>query len=289
MTAGPVAIFLLTVFLAIAGLVELLRGRDRAGPAIGRFGTEAGKDRAPGGPPHTADAVPAVALTLGLPERIRRAGRSDTLTSRAVLAAKAGGAAAGMAFGLMVAPLLSGRAGPMVLAALAAAGFLLPDLLLERAARRRHRRMIAALPDVLDLLAVSVATGRSFGGSLSDLADSGRGPLIAELGEVGDDMAWGAGQAAALDGLRARIRGPEISALCATLERSRRLGSPLAEQLRLQSSGLRQDQRRAIEEEAARAAPKIQLVVALLLVPSVLLLIVAALIANSDALLGPAF
>jgi hypothetical protein len=36
----------------------------------------------------------------------------------------------------------------------------------------------------------------------------------------------------------------------------------------------------------ARAAPKIQLVIALILVPSVLLLIVAALVANSDALLG---
>ena len=40
------------------------------------------------------------------------------------------------------------------------------------------------------------------------------------------------------------------------------------------------------EEKAARAAPKIQLVIALILVPSVLLLMVAALIANGDALLG---
>lgn len=149
--------------------------------------------------------------------------------------------------------------------------------------------MVAALPDVLDLLAVSVATGRSFGGSLRDLTESGRGPLIDELGETSRDMAWGKGQAAALSDLRGRVEGAEISALCATLERSRRLGSPLAEQLRRQSSRLRQDQGRAIEEDAARAAPKIQLVVALLLVPSVLLLIVAALIANSDALLGPAF
>jgi tight adherence protein C len=44
---------------------------------------------------------------------------------------------------------------------------------------------------------------------------------------------------------------------------------------------------RRIEERAARAAPKIQLVVALVLVPSVLLMIGAALIAHADALLGP--
>ena len=53
-----------------------------------------------------------------------------------------------------------------------------------------------------------------------------------------------------------------------------------------QAAGLRRDARRRIEERAARAAPKIQLVVALVLVPSVLLMILAALVAHSDALFG---
>ena len=72
----------------------------------------------------------------------------------------------------------------------------------------------------------------------------------------------------------------------AALERSRRYGSPLAEQLREQAASLRSEARRSTEERAARAAPKIQLVVALVLVPSVLLMIAAGLIANSDALLA---
>ena len=69
-------------------------------------------------------------------------------------------------------------------------------------------------------------------------------------------------------------------------DESRGVQRPLADQLRRQSASLRQDQRRAIEEEAARAAPKIQLVIALILVPSVLLLIVAALAANADSLIN---
>jgi tight adherence protein C len=77
-----------------------------------------------------------------------------------------------------------------------------------------------------------------------------------------------------------------MATLCASIERSRRLGSPLADQLRRQATGLRRDRRRAVEERAARAAPKIQLVVALVLVPSVLLTIAAALLANADLLLG---
>jgi tight adherence protein C len=92
--------------------------------------------------------------------------------------------------------------------------------------------------------------------------------------------------AEALHSLRVRVPGSEIATLCAAIERSRRYGSPLADQLRRQSSALRRDQRRLVEEHAARAAPKIQLVVALVLVPSVLLMIAAALIANADVLLA---
>jgi len=77
-----------------------------------------------------------------------------------------------------------------------------------------------------------------------------------------------------------------LAALVAAIERSRRFGSPLADQLQRQAAALRRDSRRAVEERAARAAPKIQLVVALVLVPSVLLMIAAGLIANAGTLLA---
>ena len=190
-------------------------------------------------------------------------------------------------FALTLAPFFPGRFGPLFLAGAGCAGFFLPDLMLERAADHRHRQMIAALPDALDLVSVSIATGRSFGASLLEYSSAGRGPLAFELGRVGRDIAWGVAQETALANLGQRVRGGQIARLCSSLERSRRLGSPLAEDLRRQAARLRQDQRRLIEEQAARAAPKIQLVIALVLVPSVLLLIVAALVANSDLLIGP--
>ena len=226
---------------------------------------------------------------FGLGDRIRRAGLEGVLAPRTVFLAKGVFAATGMLTGSLFTGVMPGRLTPLVLTGLAFGGFILPDFLLERAARRRHRRMVIALPDVLDLLAVSVQTGRGLGGCLLDLARSGRGPLIAEMSRAGDDMAWGSGQAAALEGLRKRVGGTEITSFDSTLERSRKLGSPLADQLRRQSATLRQDQRRAIEEEAARAAPKIQLVIALILVPSVLLLIVAALAANADSLINMSY
>jgi tight adherence protein C len=98
------------------------------------------------------------------------------------------------------------------------------------------------------------------------------------------EVECGTPQRVAFGGLAERVPGAGFGALAAALERSRRYGSPLADQLHEQASSLRREARRRIEERAARAAPKIQLVVALVLVPSVLLLILAALIAHSGAL-----
>jgi tight adherence protein C len=65
----------------------------------------------------------------------------------------------------------------------------------------------------------------------------------------------------------------------AAVRRAERHGAPLAATLAAQAAEARAERARRIREQAARAGPKIQLVVALLLVPSVMLLVAAALIA----------
>ncbi|HEX6688705.1 MAG TPA: type II secretion system F family protein [Solirubrobacterales bacterium] len=198
-----------------------------------------------------------------------------------LVCAVAGGVAA-----IAAAPAAPGRTSLLVAVALPAAGFVLPDALREREARRRHRRLLSSLPDALDLLAIGSAAGRSPAAGFAEIGHAGSGPLADELRMAHAEIECGRSLDAALAALRERVPGSEIATLCASIQRSRRLGSPLADQLRRQAAALRRDQRRAVEERAARAAPKIQLVVALVLVPSVLLMIAAALIANADILLG---
>jgi tight adherence protein C len=226
------------------------------------------------------------ALRLGLPERLRRSGLEARLPLATVLVAKLAGAGVGALVASLAAPAAPGRTALLVAVGLPAAGFLAPDAFLEREARRRQRRLVAALPDALDLLAVSAGSGRGPAAGLEQLARAGEGPLVEELRLVAAELSCGRPLGAALAALRARVPGAELAALVAAIERSRQFGSPLAEQLRRQASALRRDSRRATEERAARAAPKIQLVVALVLVPSVLLMIAAALIANAGTLLG---
>jgi len=198
------------------------------------------------------------------------------------LPVRAACAAVGGAVALVAAPAAPGHLSLLLAIALPVAGLFVPDALRERHLRLRRRRIAVALPDAIDLLAVGVEAGRGVAAGFADLARAGSGPLADELAIADAELSCGEPLAAVLDSLRERVPGSEVATLCAAIERSRRYGSPLADQLRRQASALRRDQRRTVEERAARAAPKIQLVVALVLVPSVLLMITAALIANAD-------
>jgi tight adherence protein C len=223
----------------------------------------------------------SVDARLRLSTRLSRSGLAERISSSSLLAAKTGGALAGALWALLLAPAAPGRFAWIVVAALPAAGFLGPDAWLERRARRRLGALRASLPDALDLLAVGTAAGRSPLAGLAELGN-GEGPLARELAMLTAESSCGLAQSDALESLRRRAPVREVAAMCGVIERSRRYGSPLADQLREQATALRGTQRRRIEEQAARAAPKIQLAVALLLVPSVLLMIAAALLANID-------
>jgi tight adherence protein C len=266
------------VLLAFAALWEAtgaLEGRGRSAlAALGRL---------PGAPEGSAENL---VRRLGVRDRLVRAGLADRIEPRLIVVAKVGGTCLGALTAAVASPVAPGRLALPLFAVLVIAGFLAPDAVLERAARRRRERAIAALPDALDLLAVGAASGRDPTTALAEVARAGPEPLATELATAVAEVEAGRPPRVALAGLHERLPGAEIGALAAALERSRSHGSPLAEQLHDQGTALRRDARRRIEERAARAAPKIQLVVALVLVPSVLLMILAAIVAHSDALFG---
>lgn len=224
-------------------------------------------------------------LVAGAERRIEAAALEARVSPAAILAAKFAGAVLSLPAALVAAPVAPGRLGSLVIVGVPVAAFLAPDLLLERFARRRCARVAATLPDALDLMATGAASGRSAGALLAEAMRSSSGPLREELARTVAAIECGDSQEEALRMLRERSAGGTLGMLAAALERSRRHGSPLSRALHEQAGSLRVDQRRAIGEHAARAAPKMQLVVALLLVPSVLLIVAAAIIANSGSIL----
>ena len=250
--------------LAVAGLGALWPARRPRARVLTRLGRGVLGGR--GAPPD-------------LEQRIAAAGRPAGLGVRELMAAKAAGALTAAALGVPFGLVAPGRLGVLIVAGAPVAGFLGPDLWLRRRAADRARRVRRELPALLDLLRVSVAAGSSLAAALAEVGERAGGPLAAEWRAVGGEVALGVPLERALAGMAARLPQPEVTALCAALDRARRHGAPLGATLAGQSRDARLALRRRVAEDAAKAGPKIQLVVALLLVPSVLLLVAAALAA----------
>jgi tight adherence protein C len=209
--------------------------------------------------------------------RIEAAGRPAGLGMPEVMAAKVAAAALGGVAAVPLAALAPGRLGLVIAPLAPVAGFLLPDLWLGRLAAERARRVRRDLPALLDILRVTIEAGGSLAWSLRAVGERAEGPLAREWVAVANEVALGVPLAEALAGLTRRLPQPEVRALVGALDRASRHGAPLAETLEAQARTARFSLARRIREDAARAGPKIQLVVALLLVPSVLLLVAAAL------------
>lgn len=258
--------------LATCGLVSLLPAHGGGSRGVLALCVSLGRRLRPG-----------VAAPRDLESRIAAAAVPGGLGVREAMALKLGAAVLGAVCGLPFGAVLPGRLGIVAIAASPAAGFMAPDLWLARRARHRAAAIRRELPAMLDLLRVSVESGLSLGAALGQVGERTRGPLAREWRAVGRECALGVPLSASLAELVRRAPLPEVEALSSALARAARHGAPLAATLEAQARDARLARRRHIQEQAAKAAPKIQLVVALLLVPSVLLLVAAALAA---ALLG---
>jgi tight adherence protein C len=255
------------------GLIEALatrprrrRSRNRVGAAIAatlaRIGRGAG-GRAALAPTGDGQRLESAGLTLSPADfAALRLGAVLVALLAAVPVAAAAPPRSAVVL-LLVAP-LAARAGPA--------------LWLRRRTRRRARAVERELPDVLDLVRVATGAGLSPMRALAEVGRRHPGVLAAELQRAARRRALGLPAATVVDELERRCPGDGVGALCAALRRAERHGAPLAGALAAQAREARARETARTAEAAARAAPRIQLAVALLLVPPVLLLVAAGLL-----------
>lgn len=232
----------------------------------------AGARRALGGTPDEAAIVAA-----GLPR--------DVAVSQ-VAGARAGGALAGLLAGTLAAVV----ALPLVVLVPVAAlgGRVLPDRVVATMARRRRQRIVWALPDLLDLMVICVEAGMALDPALGLAADRLGGPLGDEVRATLADQALGTPRRAAYRGLAQRTGSDDVGRLVAALLQAEELGTPLATALAGQAEALRASRRQGARDRAARAAPRIQLVVALVMVPGAMVLILGVMLIELASQVGAA-
>jgi len=159
---------------------------------------------------------------------------------------------------------------------------LYPVSWLQRAIRIRHLSILKALPNVLDLLTLSVEAGKDFLTALRDiLAKRKRDPLGDELKRTLHEIQLGKKRQLALKELGWRVRLPELTSIVNAVVQADELGIGIGQLLRIQGDQLR-NKRFARAETLANEAPvKILFPVVLFIFPSVFIILIAPIVSQA--------
>jgi tight adherence protein C len=137
-----------------------------------------------------------------------------------------------------------------------ACGMLLPEYLLSMRIKERRREVVHALPDVLDLLTVSVEAGLGFDLALVRVTERFPGVLAQELGRALQEMKLGRSRREALQDMADRVGAEDLSNFVRSLVQADQLGVGMGNILRLQSDEIRRKRRQRAEEQAMKAPVK---------------------------------
>jgi tight adherence protein C len=163
---------------------------------------------------------------------------------------------------LVFAVLASGLlARPNMFVALGGCGFgyLLPSMVLGRLAKRRQHRILLGLPDVLDLLVVSVEAGLGLDQAIQRVGEElafAHPDLSGELRLINLELRAGKARTEALRNLADRTQVDDLSSLVAMLVQTDKFGTSVAQSLRVHSETLRTKRRQRAEEAAAKTGVK---------------------------------
>ena len=162
----------------------------------------------------------------------------------------------GLAF-LLFGLALSGPSTGFLLAVLGlAVGFFVPDFWLSNRIRARQSAILLAIPDVLDLLTISVKAGLGFDAALGKVVEKSEGPLTDEFRRALAEVRIGKARRDALKELVARTNVPALTNFIGAIIQAEQLGVAIANVLEIQSEQLRIERRQRAEEMAAKAPIK---------------------------------
>ena len=143
-------------------------------------------------------------------------------------------------------------AGP----ALGMIGFFAPEFWLSRRIKRRKKAILLAVPDVLDLLTISVKAGLGFDAALGKVVEKMEGPLVDEFRRALAEVRVGKARREALRDIVPRTEVQPLTNFIGAIIQAEQLGVSISKVLQVQSEQLRIERRQRAEEQAAKAPIK---------------------------------
>jgi tight adherence protein C len=153
-------------------------------------------------------------------------------------------------------------------------GYMIPDRLLSRLARRRSALLRRGLPAALDLMVLAVEAGQALDASILDTSHGLRisyPDLAAEFTQLNLELRANTSREDALRNFARRTRDSEIQKFAALMIDTDRFGTSLGPALRVHARYLRTRFRQAAQEKARKVGVKLIFPVFFLIFPSVIL------------------
>lgn len=159
---------------------------------------------------------------------------------------------------------------PIVLAIVV---FLYPSIHLNTKAQERLAEVDHDLPEVFDLLSVSVEAGLAFDGALRKVVASLTGAARDEFARVLADMQLGIPRSEALRALAVRTRSPQLRRFAALVAQSDRTGAGIGPALKIQAHDIKDYRSAKAREKAASIPIKILIPMVLFIFPAMFVII----------------
>lgn len=147
------------------------------------------------------------------------------------------------------------------------------DLVLKAKIKRRQSEIIRELPDVLDLLTVSVEAGLGFDAAIQKVIQKIKGPISDEFYRTLQEIKMGKHRREALKDLASRTGVEDLNNFISAIIQADQLGVSIGNVLRTQSKQMRLVRKQRIEEKAMKAPIKMLLPMVFFIFPTIFLVL----------------
>jgi tight adherence protein C len=165
-------------------------------------------------------------------------------------------------------------------------GWRVPLVLMQRRAGVRRAQIDSDLPELIDLLVVSVEAGVGLGGALQMIAIRMDGPLGDELRLMLQEQSMGLSNDQSLGHLLERSDTPSVRSFVRSLQQGERLGVSIGSILRGLAIEMRTRRRQAAEERAQKAPIKILFPLVFLIFPAMFIVLLGPAAFSIKAVFG---